>query len=555
MHERVDRASTLPELIKDLTDRFGDHELTRESGRTLTYREADRESAEIARGLLAAGVGKGTRVGLLMPNSSDWIVSWLGALRIGAVVSGISTFLKPPELAWLLRFADLDTLLVADGYLRHDYLRTLEQALPSLASRDGRAPLRLPESPYLRSIWLFGKQSPGWIRGREEDLRGLARSESALDASFLEAVESQVTPADLAIVVFTSGSLANPKGVVHTHGTVVKHARAMAAYASCRANERVGVLTPFFWVGGMLTTMLNTMVSGGTLVFPERPDPACVLEMIRREKLDYLNGGTEQLKAIMEHPDFRPEDYHRLRPSRATQARTGLLGPPLGYPLDRVPDSLGMSETFGPHSGELPGTRLPDTRVGSFGRAIGGSEGGIERRIVDPASGVEMSPGEVGELVIRGYTVMQGYYKKERSETFRPDGYFPTGDRCSISEDGHLFFAGRSGEMIKTSGANVSPREVELVLEALPEVAEAVVLGRPDPRLGEIVIALVVTAPGSDFDEAELQRRLGERLSSYKIPKRIRRVESETLPRTFSGKVQKFKLSDEMDALLAGEDV
>ena len=341
------------------------------------------------------------------------------------------------------------------------------------------------------------------------------------------------------MVIFTSGSTAEPKGVVHSHGTVVRHAYTMFDYAECAPGTRILVLTPFFWIGGMLTTLLNTMIGGAELICPERPDPEFILELLRRELPDQITGWAGQLSAIKEHPSFRPEDFIRLQASHNTQRRAGVVGPPLEVPLPLVPNSLGMSESFGPHSGELDGVVLTEDRADSFGRAIDG----IERKIVEPGGSRELPPGETGELLVRGYSIMQGYYKRERGECFESDGFFRTGDLCAITEDGHLFFHGRGGEMIKTSGANVSPREVELALLAYPEVAEAAVLGKPDRRVGEIVVAVVVPQPGGRLDPGRLRRRLDAELSSYKIPKLfVTDLLGEDLPRTDSGKVQKHEL-------------
>ena len=478
--EIPNHSATLPAMLKHLGEQHGDKVLASDSSRSLTYRQAERESRQLALGLLAAGVGKGTRVGLLMGNSPDWIAAWFAALRTGALVTGVSTFLKAPELAWVLKFADIDTLLMQDRYLRHDYVDNMERAFPELASARG-GPLRLTDAPYLRSCWVWGEAAPGWARGNPADLRNLGRDAANLSAELLAGVEAEVSPADLAIVIFTSGSTAQPKAVVHTHGTVVRHAYTMFDYSVRSPGTRILVLTPFFWIGGMLTTLLNTMIGGGELICPERPDPGFVLKLLRRELPDHLTGWAGQLNAIKEHPDFKPGDFLRLLPSHNTQRRAGVVGPPLDTPLPLVPNSLGMSETFGPHSGELDGVVLAQDRANSFGRAIDG----IERKIVDPHGPAELPPGETGELLVRGYSVMQGYYKRERDECFEPDGFFRTGDLCAITGDGHLFFHGRGDETIKTSGANVSPREVELALMAYPEVADAVVLGKPDRRAGK----------------------------------------------------------------------
>ena len=536
--EIPNHSATLPAMLRHLGEQHGDKVLASDSSRSLTYRQAEQESRELALGLLASGIGKGTRVGLLMANSPDWIVAWFAALRVGALVNGVSTFLKAPELAWAVRFADIDTLLMQDRYLRHDYIDNMERAFPELSSARG-GPLHLADAPYLRSAWVWGEAAPGWARGSPADLVALGRDAANLSDDFLARVEAEIAPADLAAVIFTSGSTAHPKAVVHSHGTIVRHAYAMFDYSLRSPGTRSMVLTPFFWIGGMLTTLLNTMIGGGELICPERPDPGFVLKLLRRELPDHLTGWAGQLNAIKEHPDFRPEDFLRLAPSHNTQRRAGVVGPPLDVPLPLVPNSLGMSETFGPHSGELDSVVLTEDRANSFGRAING----IERKIVDPQGSAELQPGETGELLVRGYSLMQGYYKRERDECFEPDGFFRTGDLCAITDDGHLFFHGRGGEMIKTSGANVSPREVELALMAYPEVAEAVVLGKPDRRAGEIVVAVVVPQPDEQLDTGRLRQRLDAELSSYKVPKLfITDLQGEDLPRTDSGKVQKHEL-------------
>ena len=542
--------ATLPAMLGHLSTVHGNRILASDSRRSLTYRQAEEESRELALGLLAAGVGKGTRIGLLMANSPDWIVAWFAALRVGALVTGVSTFCKPPELARVLRLADTDTLLMQDNYLRHNYVKNMERALAGLASARGE-PLRLAGAPFLRSVWVWGGAKPDWARGSPADLRALGRDASGLSAEFLAEAQAQISPADLAVVIFTSGSTAEPKGVVHSHGTVVRHAYTMFDYAECAPGTRILVLTPFFWIGGMLTTLLNTMIGGAELICPERPDPEFILELLRRELPDQITGWAGQLTAIREHPEFRPEDFIRLQASHNTQRRAGVVGPPLETPLPLVPNSLGMSESFGPHSGELDGAVLSEDRADSFGRAIDG----IERKIVEPGGSQELPPGETGELLVRGYSIMQGYYKRERGECFEPDGFFRTGDLCAITEDGHLFFHGRGGEMIKTSGANVSPREVELALLAYPEVAEAAVLGKPDRRKGEVVIAVVVPQPGACLDPESLRERLDAELSGYKIPKLfITDLTGEDLPRTDSGKVQKPRLLEMIAPLLEKQE-
>jgi len=210
---------------------------------------------------------------------------------------------------------------------------------------------------------------------------------------------------------------------------------------------------------------------------------------------------------------------------------------------------LGMSESFSAHSGEPINRRLPAGKEGSSGRAING----IERRVVDPETGVEVAPGEVGELQLRGGGLMTGFYKVERDEVFTPDGFYPTKDLVRIDADGYLWFVGRTGDMIKTSSANVSRLEVEAALNSLPEVARSLVAGLPDAELGELVAAAVIPAPGAEPTEDGVRAALRERLSSFKIPRRIVFIADDDVPETSTGKVRLFDLATMIESRLAAE--
>ncbi len=208
-----------------------------------------------------------------------------------------------------------------------------------------------------------------------------------------------------------------------------------------------------------------------------------------------------------------------------------------------------MSESFAPHSAESVTTRLPESKAGAAGRAVNG----IERRVVDPETGIEVAPGEVGELQLRGGALMTGFYKVPRQAVFTADGFFPTKDLVRIDAEGYAFFVGRISDMIKTNSANVSRLEVEVALNALPQVELSVVAGLPDPELGEIVVAAVVRAPGSHPTEAELRAELRETLSGYKVPRRIAFITHDDIPRTPTGKVRLSELADMVAAHLAAQ--
>jgi acyl-CoA synthetase (AMP-forming)/AMP-acid ligase II len=528
-----DYTPTIPVLIQQLAERFGPNELIVTPQRRLTYAQAERESARLARALLSAGVGKGTRLGLLMPNGPDWAVCWLAAHRIGALLVPISTFYQARELGWVLRHADVRVLLCAERALRHDYLERLEKALPELAAAPP-GPLHLRSAPHLREIWVWGERCPAWARPSAE----LAPAD-AVDEAFLREVESCVTPADLAVLIYSSGSTAEPKGALHTQGTLVRHSYNLDQYRDCLETDRVYSPMPFFWVGGLVTSLLAVMHNGACLLCEEGFDAEHTLEFLERERATNIGGWPAQVKAMSEHPRLKEFDFSSVRAGNLYEVM-----PPEARPRDPLLrcNSLGMTETCGPHTWGDMSVDLPEHLRGSFGTEVSGTQ----HKIVDPRTGATLPTGKRGEICVRGYSLMQGMYKREREDVFDADGYYHTGDSGYFNAEGHLFFEGRLGEMIKTAGANVAPREVELVLESFEEVKLAAVVGIPDPVRGQLVVASVVAQDGYKVDPDALRERLRAELSSFKVPRHIFVDAVAELPLTDSGKVHKRQLAERL---------
>jgi len=528
-------ATTLPALLREGAARHGDRELLIAGERRMSYRDVERESAKLALGLLASGIGKGTRVGLLMPNGPDWVLAWLAASRIGALAVPLSTFSQARELHWLLRHADIDTLFTTGRYLRHDYLARLEEIAPGLRGQTGD-PIRVPELPYLRGVRVWGEDARSWTRAEPASLHEAADSAAKLDDAFLEAVEENVSPADLAVVIYTSGSTADPKGACHTHGTLVRHSRRVAEFLGGGPDDRLYSPPPFFWVGGF-HRLLYTMQIGAAMAFLDTFEADAALELIKRERASILMLWPHQSKLLLEHPEYRPEDFEFL-----------LSGPYAMLPEERRPEapdlianSIGMTESFAYHTIEATGAVLPEEKRGACGRPLPG----MERQICHPETGEPLAEGEQGELCLRGFNLMQGLYKREREEVFTPDGFYPTGDRGRIDADDYYFFEGRLGDMIKTGGANVSPREVEIVLAALDGVEQAFVTGVPDPEMGQIVVAgIVPTASSAPLQLDRLREQLRRELSAFKVPKHLLTLAPEEIPFTDSGKLHPGRLRD-----------
>jgi len=521
----------------------------REHGYGVTYRELDDRSARLACGLLSLGLGKGARVGLLFPNGSDWIASWLAVSRIGGIAVCLSTFFSPRELADALQRADVAVLLAADRYLRHDYLERLEGSLPELRGADGQDPLVLLGAPYLRSIWTSGVMRPSWSRGSLLDLEAMGERSRFRAEALLPSVERASAAADLAIMIFTSGSTATPKAVAHTNGVLTDKILYMAETNSIipfdtEPGDRLLIVSPLFWVGGLLR-MGGALSAGATVVCEDDHSVAALAERIRSERVTHVSrwGPVEQ---ALEEAGCNSDELDSFKPQTVTQLPYMRAG--RGIPSGRFPNSLGMTETMGPHSGQVSGGLLPEGKDGSFGPALPG----MEFKIVDPLTREAAPSGAMGELLVRGRWLMDGFYKCDRNEVFEIDGFYATGDNCSLDDDGHLYFHGRLGGMIKTSGANVSPEEVETVIRSHPDILEVAVFGIPHPTMDEMVAAVVAKRPLTDLDEPELQQFLRSQLSSFKVPKRIVFMAQEDLPRTASQKIRKAALVELVVARSSG---
>ena len=509
----------------------GDKVLAVLGDQRLTYRQAEQRSADLAKGLLATGAGKGTRVALLAPNGPDWIVAWLAATRVGAVAALLNTYPKARELSWVLRHCDAQVLLTVDHHLGHDYLERLEAAVPDLADQTSEA-IWVESHPFLRSVWTWGGSTRPW----SGPVAALVERGRRVGDGLLREVESEVTPADPMVVVYSSGSTADPKGAIHTHGASVRHAHNLWPLRDLRGDDVLYTPMPLFWVGGFSFTLMAAMHAGATLVFEEQFEPGATLDLIERERVTQVLGWPHMAKALTDHPSFAGRELSALRGGTLAALLPG------GQSIDAVErraNSLGMTETLGPHTFESKENTLPLDKEGSFGRSVPG----VEHKVVDPVTGADVGVGEMGELWVRGYSVMAGLHKREREDVFMPDGWYRTGDGGWFDADGHFYFQGRLGDLIKSAGMNITPRDVELVLEAMPEVTMAFVTGVPHPDRGEDVVAAVALGPGGTLDPDDIRRRVKDELASYKVPRQVAVFADQSeLPWLDSGKVDRRRL-------------
>ena len=513
--------ATFPAMLRGLAERFGPRDCIVLGESRLTFAQADAASAQLARELLASGVGKGTRVALLAPNGPDFVVGMLAVGRIGAVLVPVNTLYQAQEIAWTLRHADVHTLLTVPGLLSHDYISRLEEAVAGLAEASG-PDLFLSSAPSLRQIRAFGECDRAWCR----------TAPSQVDDELLRSAEEQVSPADHGLVIYTSGSTADPKGIVHSQGSLVRHSWWLGQAHGFVPEDRIFTPNAFFFIGGFVFSLLAPMQSGACLVCEERFEPGETLDLIERERATIVTGWPHYGPAMAAHPSFAKRDLSAIR--------AGYLFEILPETAIRFPYSLGMSETCSAHTFWPPEKEVPK---GSLGVAVPG----VEHKVVDPESGAVLPPRTAGELCVRGYTLMQGMVGREREEVFDADGWYHTGDEVTLDAEGHIRFLGRLSDVIKTSGANVSPMEVEAVLRGVPGVLEAHVVGLADPERGELVAAAVVPDGSVEIDAEELRTNLREKLAAYKVPRRFDFFAKPDLPYKATGKIDKRALVERMN--------
>ena len=524
-----DYTPTMPVALRRAAKQFCDRPFIVTDDETTTFAGLERRSRRLAKRLLVLGVGKGTRLGVHLPNGNDWAIAWAAAGRIGALLMPFSTLYSPPELGRALRIGDIHTLLAPSTMFGSDHTEFLERAVPGLSGCRS-ASLFLPDVPYLRTVAVLGACDRPWATAVAPEASGTDGVSDAL----LDAVEREVVPADEMVVIFTSGSASEPKAVVHTQGAVFRKTSLLTpGVAPPGGCAFVG--QPFFWVGG-LQNLASAIQTGATLACQAKPDPAAALDLIERTRASMVIAWANTTLRLRADPTFAARDLSFIPQ----------LTMPGGDPELRH-NSLGMTETVGPHTGFARPDAPPEERAMPIPARLRGSFGAplphIEHRIVHPVTGVILGDGEEGEICVRGYCVTTRMYKREREDVFDVDGWFHTGDRGFL-RDGYLFFTGRLTEMIKTHGANVSPREVELALEQQPDVAQAFVMGVPDAERGEEVAAVVVPADGCDLDRDDLRARLQQVLSAYKVPRRMLVLRDDEVPWLASQKADRLAIRD-----------
>ncbi|TVZ02130.1 fatty acid--CoA ligase family protein [Trebonia kvetii] len=513
-----------------------------DGGVRLTYADLGSRSEEFARALIAAGVKQGEAVALWAPNSATWIIDALGVLAAGAVLVPVNTRYKGAEARYLLAKARAVLLVVDNGFLGNDYLGMLREAGQEAGPADsgqsgtGAGAVPLPGLPFLRSVVTLRPDDDPVALPYEKFLEGAALAGPQEVDKRIDAL----APGTLCDLVFTSGTSGVPKGVMTSHEASVRTSLAWADGVGLRAGDRYLIINPFFHSFGYRAGMLACVLKRATMFPLAVFDVEATLQVAQAERITVLPGPPTLYHSILDDPRFPDFDLSALR---IVIAGAATVPEALFY---RVRAELPNVETVQSPYGltEVAGTATtcpPDSSIEKMSTTVGKAIPGTELAIVDK-QGRPLPAGEDGEIVIRGYNVMLGYFEDPAAtaEAIDAAGWLHTGDVGHLDEDGYLTLTGRIKEVFQTGGFNVYPVEVEQLLATHPMIAEAVVIGVPDTRLGEVGHAFVVPRPGCSPEPDEVISFARARIANFKVPRGVTVVHA--LPRTALGKVQKFRL-------------
>jgi fatty-acyl-CoA synthase len=494
----------------------------------LTYSELRKKAREVAKGLVAEGVVKGARVAVLMPNHPDWVVAAFAVALVGGVLVPVNTFATSDELDYILRHSDASVLLMRDRLLKHAFLDDLLARHSAIAEGEpGR--VLCSALPQLRAVYCTGGGAGG---GAVEPAEVLLERGADVSDELLDALGEEVVPSDDGVLIYTSGTTAHPKGVLHMQRAAVIQGWRFAEDMALSPNDRVLTAQPFFWTAGIAMSLGATLGAGACLILEESFVPERYLALIETERVTVLHAWPHQEKALAEHPDAGTRDLTSIEKVEFGSPVAALAG--IEKDVWGTYGSYGLSETF-TLSSSLPASTPAELRSGTSGKPLPG----MRIKIVDPEQGGDVEGvGEKGEIAVKGVTFMRGYYKVDPELYLDAEGYFHTQDGGSFDGDGYLHWSGRLSNLIKTGGANVSPLEIEKVLEECSELRAAQAVGVPHPVLGEAIVLCVVKRDDAEMDANALRGFLKERLAAYKRPKVILFFGPDELSYTSNQKIQ-----------------
>ena len=527
---------TLPGFLREVTRKFGAREAIAQPrpGGTVerwTYGELWVRAMDVARALVAGGLGKGERVGILMTNRAEFLSALFGTALAGGTVVPLSTFSTPAELNHLIASSACSVLLLEPRVLKKDFVRILTELEPEIAGA-GSAEISSPKYPFLRHIVALDSDTAvGAIAPWQAFLaRGLEECERRIDAR-----AATVMPADPGALFFSSGTTGRPKGILSAHRGIAIQLWRWRRIFGLQDDVRCWTANGFFWSGPCGMAIGGALASGGTLVLQSTFNPEEALALMATERVTFPVAWPHQWAQLEGAANWNEVDLSAMHyvnrdgpAGRHPTVRTTWVEPSRIY---------GNTETFTLSSAYCSGT--PQEVIGdSWGFPLPG----MTFKIVDPLTGAIMPMGKRGEIAVKGPTLMLGYIGVPLDQTLDDQGFFWTGDGGYLDAQGRVYWEGRLNDIIKTGGANVSPVEVDSILIQCPGVRLTQTVGVPDDLLGELVVACIVLQEGVRLDEAAVRAFASEQLASYKVPRRVLFFAEQDLGTTGSAKVKTAEL-------------
>ena len=536
---------TLPGFLRQVTDSYRDKEALVQqcpdgNCERWSYAQLWDRSVGAAQALIACGLGKGERVGILMTNRAEFLAAVFGTALAGGVAVPLSTFSTTSELEYLVATSACKVLLLERSVLAKDFAQMLCGIEPAIAQA-APGSLQSLTFPFLRHLAMVDSDQP---LGAIECWDAFLARGFVISPEHVAARSALVSPADPALLFFSSGSTGKAKGILSAQRGAAIQMWRMRRQQDLGADVRYWTANGFFWSGNFAMAVGATLASGGSLVLQRIFNPAAALALMAAEKVTFLFAWPHQWQQLVEAPNWADADLSALRYidvdspiARHPSVKTDWVQPTWCY---------GNTETF-TLSTAYPANTSRDVSHGSHGLPLPGNC----IRIVDPMNGCIAPLGERGEIAVKGPTLMLGYLGTPLDDTLDEQGFFRTGDSGWLDPDGRLFWEGRLNDIIKTGGANVSPIEIDEVIQTMPGIKVCQTVGIPHDTLGELVVSCIVTLEGHALDEDAVRNFARLKLASYKVPRRVLFLAEEELAMTGSAKVKTADLRALVANLLA----
>lgn len=508
-----------------------------EHGIRKTYKEFDEETDELAKALIGLGIAKGEHVAIWSDNKRQWLLSQYATGKMGATLVTVNTNYQAAELTYLLQQSESTTLILDESYRGTNYVEIVKSICPEVTQcESGR--INSPTFPHLKRIILMtDRKEQGMYTWSDVLAHANDVSKEALEERF-----QSLDPDDVINIQYTSGTTGFPKGVMLTHYNIVNNGKMIGDRMKLTEKDRVCIPVPFFHCFGCVLGTLAAVTHASTMVVIEQFDAEIVLQAVQDESCTALHGVPTMFIAELNHPKFEAFDTSSLR--------TGIMAGST-CPIEvmrKVIDVMGADEIticYGQtESSPVITQTTTEDPIEKRTATVGKPHPHVEVRVVDPAMGSDVTVGEPGELWTRGYHVMKGYYNNEEAtrEAITEDGWLRTGDIAIMDEDGYIDITGRIRDMVIRGGENIYPREIEEFLYTHPHVEDVQVVGVPDPKYGEELMAWIIPKRGSGLTEETVREFCQGNISHFKIPRYIQFTDE--YPMTASGKIMKFKLQE-----------